>query len=86
MIGDVRDAIDALPTKGTKAKYAGPVSSDGDGESHIQGLAGFGDYFLVTHSDKSKEAGRILVVDRRLGQRKFVTEFRLPSLALAAPP
>ena len=53
---------------------------DGHGDSHIQGLAGFGAFFLLTHSDKSKEAGRILVVDRRPGQQKFVTEFRLPPL------
>ena len=85
VISDVRDAIDTLPKNGTKATYAGPVSSDGDGESHIQGMAGFNDYFLITHSDKSKEAGRILVVDRRLGQRKFVTEFRLPSLSVGGP-
>ena len=40
-----------------------------------------GTYFLLTHSDKSKETGRILVVDRRPGQQKFVTEFRLPPLS-----
>jgi hypothetical protein len=81
VISDVRDAIDALPKKGTNAKYAGPVNSDGNGDSHIQGLAGSEEYFLLTHSDKSKEAGRILVVDRRPGQQKFVTEFRLPPLS-----
>ena len=80
VLADVRQALDAVPTRGTKAKYAGPVKSDGDGNSHIQGLAGYKDFFLVTHSDKSEAAGRILVVDRRPAQRKLVTEFRLPSL------
>ena len=80
VVNDVRAAIAALPNKGTSAKYAGPVKSDGNADSHIQGLASFEEYFLLTHSDKSKEAGRILVVDRRPGQQKFVTEFRLPPL------
>lgn len=85
-IADVRDAVDALPKKGTKAKYAGPVKSDGHGESHIQGLAGVGDHFLVTYSDKSKQHGRILVVDRRPGQRKLVTEFPIPKLSTGPDP
>src|SRR5262245_38654773 len=80
VLGDVREAIDDVPKKGRKTKYAGPVQSDGDGESHIQGLAGYNDYFFLTHSDKSREAGRILVVDRRSGQQKLVTEYRLPVL------
>lgn len=85
-IGDVRGAVDALPKKGTKRKYAGPVKSDGHGESHIQGLAGFGDHFLLTHSDKSKDHGRILVVDRRPGQRKLIAEFPLPALGTGPDP
>jgi hypothetical protein len=39
-------------------------------------------YTLVwnSSSDMSEDAGRILVIDRRVGQRKFVTEYRLPTL------
>ena len=69
--------------RGTKTKFAGPVKSDGDGDSHIQGLAGRSDHFLLTHSDMSENAGRILVVDRRVGQTKFVTETARRSLAAA---
>ncbi|MEW6321509.1 MAG: hypothetical protein AB1635_10520 [Acidobacteriota bacterium] len=83
---DIRRAIDALPKRGRKVTYAGPVRSDKDGGSHIQGVAGSGNYFLLTHSDKSDKAGRILVVDRRPEQRKFVTEYRLPALDDYGPP
>jgi N-acetylmuramoyl-L-alanine amidase len=79
-LADVRQAISALPKKGRKARFAGPVSSDGDPNSHIQGVAGYKDFFLLTHSDTSKDSGRILVVDRRPGQQKLVKEFRLPRL------
>lgn len=85
LLSDVRRAINALPKKGVKAKYVGPVNSDGDGNSHIQGLAGYKDFFLLTHSDKSQPAGRLLVVDRRPAERKLVTEFRLPTLGIGGP-
>lgn len=79
-LADVRQAVAALPKRGRKARFAGPVSSDGDPNSHIQGVAGYQDFFLITHSDKSEGSGRILVVDRRPGQQKLVKEFRLPRL------
>ena len=82
---DVRQAIAGLPKKGRKAKFAGPVQSDGDVDSHIQGLAVYKDFFLLTHSDKSKPSGRILVVDRRPGQQKVVTEVRLPLFGTTGP-
>ena len=56
-LADVRQAIDALPKKGRKTKYAGPVASGGDGDSHIQGLAGYKDVFLLTHSDERRTVG-----------------------------
>lgn len=86
VLADVRQAIEAVPKKGKKAGYAGPVTSDGDDDSHLQGLAGFTDFFLLTHSDKSQPAGRILVVDRRSAQKKLVAEFRLPTLGTAGAP
>jgi len=86
VLADVRQAIDAVPKKGKKADYSGPVKTDGDDDSHLQGLAGFKDFFLLTHSDKSKPAGRILVVDRRAAQRRLVAEFRLPTLGTAGSP
>ena len=84
-VADVRQAIAALPKKGRKARFAGPVSSDGDPNSHIQGVAGYQDFFLLTHSDKSEDSGRILVVDRRPGQQKLVKEFRLPRVGGTGP-
>ncbi len=84
-LADVRKSIDALPKKGRKTKYAGPVAPGGEsGHSHIQGLAGYKDVFLLTHSDANEESGRILVLDR-VGQHKVVTQFRLPTFSPAGP-
>jgi len=81
---DVRAAIDALK-QGRKTKYAGPVDAGGDpAQSHIQGLAGYKDVFLLTHSDAGKKAGRILILDR-VSAHKFVKEFRLPVFGTSGP-
>lgn len=85
VLADVRQAIAALAKQGTPAKFDGPVTSDGDGNSHLQGLAGHKDVFLLTQSDRSEQSGRILVVDRRPTQRKLVAEFRLPPFATTGP-
>lgn len=78
-LADVRQAIDVLPKRGRKAKYAGPVEPDGGSDqSHIQGLAGYKDFFLITHSDSNRQSGRILVLDR-VNEHKFVKEFPLPA-------
>jgi N-acetylmuramoyl-L-alanine amidase len=84
-LGDVRQAIDALPKKGRKSKYAGPVARGGEpGNSHIQGLAGYNNVFLLTHSDADEKSGRILVLDR-IGQHKILTQFRLPTFSASGP-
>ena len=82
---DVRQAIDALPKKGRKTEFAGPVAPGGEpAQSHIQGLAAYKDVFLLTHSDTDHQSGRILVLDRISGHR-FVKEFRLPTFSTAGP-
>jgi N-acetylmuramoyl-L-alanine amidase len=82
---DVRQAIDGLPKKGRKTKFAGPVASGGEaGHSHIQGLAGYKDVLLLTHSDADYQSGRILVLDR-LREHRFVKEFRLPTFSTSGP-
>jgi N-acetylmuramoyl-L-alanine amidase len=84
-LADVRQAIDALPKKGRKTKFAGPVAPGGEpGHSHIQGLAGYKDVFLLTHSDTDEQSGRILVLDR-VREHKFVKEFRLPTFSTSGP-
>jgi len=83
-LADLRQAIDALPKKGRKTKYAGPVAPGGEpGHSHIQGLAGYKGVFLLTHSDADEKSGRILVLDRVA--HKVVTEFRLPTFSTSGP-
>jgi N-acetylmuramoyl-L-alanine amidase len=82
---DVRQAIDALPKKGRKTKFAGPVASGGEaGRSHIQGLAGYKDVLLLTHSDADHQSGRILVLDR-VREHRFIKEFRLPTFSTSGP-
>ena len=82
---DVREAIDALPKKGRKTKYAGPVDPGGEpGHSHTSGSAAYKDVLLLTHSDADEESGRILVLDR-VGQHKIVTQFRLPTFSPSGP-
>ena len=84
-MAEVRKAVDALPKRGRKVKFAGPVARGGEpGPSHIQGLAAYKDVFLLTHSDADKRSGRILVVDR-VAQRKIVAEFRLPTFSTSGP-
>lgn len=84
-LADVRQAIEALPRRGRKTRFAGPVAPGGDpGPSHIQGLAGYKDVFLLTHSDADEQSGRILVLDR-VREHKFVKEFRLPTFSTSGP-
>jgi N-acetylmuramoyl-L-alanine amidase len=84
-LADVRKAIDALPARGRKTRYAGPVKRGGEpGPSHIQGLAAYKNVFLLTHSDRDEKSGRILVLDRA-GQHKVITEFRLPTFSPSGP-
>jgi N-acetylmuramoyl-L-alanine amidase len=84
-LADVRKAIDALPRRGRRTRYAGPVSPGGGrAHSHIQGLAGYKDVFLLTHSDRDQDSGRILVLDR-VGERKVVAQFRLPTFSTSGP-
>jgi N-acetylmuramoyl-L-alanine amidase len=80
-LADVREALDALPQRGRKTRYAGPVATGGNpASSHIQGMAGYKDVLLLTHSDSDEESGRILVLDR-VGPRKVIAEFRLPTFS-----
>ena len=51
---DVKAAFDAIPTAGSDTLFAGTIRHDIDGNTHIQGLAAQRDYFLLTHSDKSR--------------------------------
>ena len=84
-LADVRQAIDALPKKGRKTTYDGPVEPGGDrASSHIQGLAGYKDFFLLTHSDSDHDSGRILALDR-VGPHKVIAEFRLPTFSASGP-
>jgi N-acetylmuramoyl-L-alanine amidase len=84
-LADVRQAIEALPKKGRKTRFAGPVAPGGEpGHSHIQGLAGYKDVLLLTHSDADHKSGRILVLDR-VREHRVVKEFRLPTFSTSGP-
>ena len=75
---DVKAAFDAIPPVGLDTKFVGKVLRDGNPNTHIQGLAAHGDYLLLTHSDRSRKSGRLLVVRRQNGLQRLAAEYRLP--------
>lgn len=84
-VPDVIAAFHAIPKKGKDAKFSGKVDDDGGGSTHIQGLAAYRDFHLITHSDEGKKSGRILVADRRADQQTLVGQFTLPVVRSSEP-
>lgn len=78
LLDDVEAAFEAVPTVGVNGRFGGRVLRDHDGNTHIQGLAPCGDYLLLTHSDRSRKAGRLLVVRRQAGPQELAAEYCLP--------
>jgi hypothetical protein len=82
---DVKAAFDAIPAIGLDAEFAGKVLRDNNGNTHIQGLAAQGDYFLLTHSDHSRKSGRLLIVRRQNGPQTLTAEYCLPIVDQVEP-
>ena len=82
---DVKAAFDAIPAVGLDTDFDGKVLRDRNPNTHIQGLAAQGDYFLLTHSDHSRKSGRLLVVQRKNGQQVLAAEYRLPIVDQSEP-
>ena len=68
-LDDVAKAFAALPQKGRNVICKGKVKAGGDLNTHIQGLAPYRTFHLITHSDFGEQAGRLLIVDRTPGER-----------------
>ena len=84
-VPDVIAAFNAIPQQGKDTKFEGRVDDDGGGSTHIQGLAAYRDFHLITHSDEGKKSGRILVADRRVDQHTLVGQFTLPVIRSSEP-
>jgi N-acetylmuramoyl-L-alanine amidase len=82
---DVPKALAAIPASGKDARFSGIVEHDRAGSTHLQGLVAYKDLHLLTHSDETRKSGRILVTDRRLGERKLIGEFTLPPSSHVPP-
>ena len=80
-IVDVPKAFDALPKKGRLVACDGKITSNFDFNTHIQGLAPYRTFHLLTYSEFGMSAGRLLVVDRTPG-----SEAGEPSAAAGAQP
>jgi len=84
-LDDVAKAFAALPAKGSDAAFSGKVKTNIDLNTHIQGLAPYRAFHLMTHSVAGDPAGRLLVVDRTPGSQKLVSEMTLPALSATKP-
>ena len=67
-LDDVAKAFTALPQKDRSVKSKGKVKANRDLNTHIQGLAPYRTFHLLTHSDFGEKAGRLLIVNRMPGQ------------------
>ena len=83
-LDDVRNAFEAVPGKGRDATFKGRVEANNDLHTHIQGLAPYRTFHLVTHSDFGESSGRLLVVSRS-GPTGLVQEIRLPAVSETKP-
>ena len=84
-LDDVAKAFAALPQKGRNVICKGKVKAGGDLNTHIQGLASYRTFHLITYSDFGEKTGRLLIVDRTPGQEALVSELKLPVMSEARP-
>ena len=61
-LDDVAKAFAALPQKGRNVICKGKVKASGDLNTHVQGLAPYRTFHLITYSDFSEKTGRLLIV------------------------
>jgi hypothetical protein len=84
-LDDVAKAFAALPQKGRNVACKGKVKANRDLNTHIQGLAPYRTFHLLTHSDFGEKAGRLFVVSRTPGQEGLISELRLPVMSETRP-
>jgi hypothetical protein len=82
---DVKTSFEAIPKKGRDVTFGGSIMADGDFHTHLQGVAAYRDFQLLTHSDRARKSGRILIADRRPNQLKLIEEFSLPTISSTPP-
>jgi hypothetical protein len=84
-LDDVPKAFEALPQKGRNVVCKGKVKANNDLNTHIQGLAPYRTFHLLTHSDFGEKTGRLLVVDRTAGAETLLSELKLPAMSETKP-
>ena len=84
-LDDVAKAFAALPQKGRNVVCKGKVKAGGDLNTHIQGLAPYRTFHLITYSDFGEKTGRLLIVDRTPGHEALVSELRSPVMSEVRP-
>jgi hypothetical protein len=84
-LDDVERAFLAVPASGRHVACAGSIRANRDFNTHVQGLAPYRTFHLLTHSDYDEPSGRVLVVSREPGKERLVSEVRLPVLSEARP-
>jgi hypothetical protein len=82
---NVLQAFAAIPKNGVDAKFSGGIEDEGGGKTHLQGLAAYKDFYVMTQSDEKRQTGRLLIADRRPGQQKLLNEFNLPIISSTEP-
>jgi hypothetical protein len=84
-LADVRKAFGSIPTRGRDARFTGRILADDEFRTHVQGVAAYQDFHLLTHSDERRKSGRVLVTSRKTGAQALVGEFSLPVVSTKPP-
>ena len=84
-LDDVPKAFAALPANGRNVVSKGKIKANNDLNSHIQGLAPYRTFHLLTHSDFGERTGRLLIVDRTPGKETLAGELKLPVMSEDRP-
>lgn len=75
-VPDVPAAFNAVSKNGVKHSYSGEPGVPNMVESHVQGVAPYRNYFVLTHNNKGYSKGYMLVINRT--SQKLVEKFDTP--------
>jgi hypothetical protein len=75
-VPDVPSAFGAVSKNGVRHSYSGEPWVANMAESHVQGVAPYSNYFVLTHNNKGYSKGLMLVINRT--SQKLVQEFDTP--------
>ena len=75
-VTDVKALYTAVPDHGTATGFLGSVQIDDLDKSHVQGIAYYEKFYVVTHNNRGHSKGKIIVLDE--AQKKLAYSFDTP--------